>query len=257
MYDGSVLPEFGSGTVTEEAMTFEPRKLTLTSLLSALVLATAAPAWAADGEDGEGDSEREPDSKERKDDASESEGSDDTSAEKAKSEKKRGAGKKTAKVEDPPKQILVAALASYGTSASTRGGLGLRGALEFMPDLFLGVTAQYFFGSTSERNQFDSTSSVSRQITLVSPDVAYNVQATADVAMRPNLGLGLMIPSTEHCSDGDCSTDTAVRVALSPGLTGLYMAPPFVLGVDFRYLVAISQANTSGMLASGVVGIQF
>jgi len=236
-------------------MTCEPRKLTFTSLLCALVLATAAPAWAADGDDGEGDSEG--DSKEQKEDTSESEGSDDSSAEKAKSGKKQASGKKTAKVEDPPKQLFLAALASYGTSASTRGGLGLRGALELMPDLFLGVTAQYFFGSTSERNELGSTSSVSRQITLVSPDVAYNVQATADVAMRPNIGLGLMIPSTEHCSDGDCTTDTAVRVALSPGLTGLYMAPPFVLGVDFRYLVAISQANTSGMLASGVVGLQF
>lgn len=238
-------------------MTFDTKRLGPLSLILVLGLAVASPARAKEeGADTDTRSSAEKAADEaRAAEPADGSGKNAEGAQSGRQKTAKTAGKGSS--ESTAGKFLLAALGSWGSSAPTRGGLGLRADLELSPDLYVGFLGQYFFGNSQETAGLGDRITQKHNLIVAEPEVAYDVAVATDFSMRPYLGVGIGIPMSERCSSGECNADTSLAVALNPGLTGLYHLAPLVLGVDFRYLIVIAEANTSAMVASAVVGLSF
>ena len=147
-------------------------------------------------------------------------------------------------------------------------GIGLRGGLTVLGDLYLGVNAEIYFGETEDL--FADTSSrveakllggmdeaqVSRSSFIAMAEVGYDFSLLA-LTVRPLVGFGLLGESAETCSrDAEaCLEDSSSRFGISPGIQVLALPGFFKLTAEARYLTSFEENDS--LIFGGGIALEF
>ena len=87
-------------------------------------------------------------------------------------------------------------------------------------------------------------------------DVGYDVQAATDFYVRPYLSPGIAYAKDKECATGTCTNDNGVKIALAPGLQGIYSLGAAYLGADLRYQIIMNASNASAAMLSITAGLR-
>lgn len=250
------------------------------TLALAAVLAPGA-AFAQDDEEDESAEKSEDDSKKSDDEADESKDDESEASAEADAEvkaeidleakaKKKAKGKKVKakkkgkkKPPPPPEDeghgLSAALLGGWGFQPYFHAAVGLRFGGNVTESVYVGGTFLYAFGQTANEIESDITGNEEYDqgnFILFGPEVGYDIDIDS-LVLRPYLGLGAALHPLEHCTGGDCESDTKVRMYLAPGAAFLYPMEPFFIGLDLRYNILIALANESAPMLAATAGMWF
>ena len=130
-------------------------------------------------------------------------------------------------------------------------GLGLDAGYTLPNAVYVGGTAEYFFGEevALEGGSLDTN------IWQIMAEGGYDVGA-GPLVLRPKLGLGFASSSAEVCLDGlGCSNDSATDFALAPGVAAMLFLPMLSVSANVRYAFVFAEETAKAIIFS--IGLGF
>ena len=141
-------------------------------------------------------------------------------------------------------------------SAANPYGFGLGADLGHTLEkgMYFGAEFNYFFGTTQQGSGVESTTNVVQY----GVEFGFDAGVSADVVMRPKLGIGVATAGTEQNGDDFVASDSTGGLFVPVGLALLCsVGNGGIIGGDFRYGISLDDADLNGLLFSLGAGVAF
>jgi hypothetical protein len=130
-------------------------------------------------------------------------------------------------------------------------GLGLDGGITLPNAVYVGGNFEYFFGSTVETSDIDT----SGNLWQLTAEGGYDIGLGPIFVLRPKVGAGVAGSSFETCDlEGACVDDSSTDFVLAPGASFILMPPGFSLSLDVRYDMIFAERTLNGVIFAAGIG---
>jgi hypothetical protein len=136
-------------------------------------------------------------------------------------------------------------------------GAGVRGGYTLDAAVYMGLSFDYFLGSTADGFEGEEYSGKAWQLMA---EGGYDIGLSPTIVLRPQLGFGMVGWSLERCFTRlgeECESESASDVAMAPGAVGLFELGGFFLSGEMRYDIIFGDPTQSALFIGVGAGMAF